>query len=212
MGYRPLFFFPAMTIAVLLAIGFFKLYGRATRPDVPTPVSATVAHFAPGVALGVPMKQSAAALRGAAWIPNVGYVGALPGNRTVAQVRLFPGAAERAKAAASEDAPVAGVEMVSVKSEDMPRAMQDLGIVFRGAPKDGCIIPVYAEAPFRRVMYWTTKNDRGGVALISDWKRQGPPRPGLVVWSMLAWAGPFKGSETLLANFDARSCLTVAGT
>jgi hypothetical protein len=28
---------------------------------------------------------------------------------------------------------------------------------------------------------------------------------------MIAWAGPFKGSETLLAKFDPRPCLQITG-
>src|SRR5256885_8734837 len=149
MAYRPLFLFPALAIAVVIAIAFFKIYGRATRPPAPVPVSATVDHFAPGVAIGSTVKASSAQLRGVSWVPKVGFVGTLPPNLQFAQVRLYVSPEERAKAVGTEDAEVESVELVSAKSEEMSRVMSDLTIVFRTAPKDGCITPVYEDAPVR---------------------------------------------------------------
>jgi len=105
---------------------------------------------------------------------------------------------------------VESVELVSVRGDAIPNTMLDLGIAFRGSPKDGCIIPGADDMPYRRVQYWTTPGDRGGVALLTDWTfTPSTSTGGVAVWSMVAWAGSFKGSETLFARFDSRPCTEV---
>ena len=188
---RPFFALPALGIAVVLAVAFFKIYGHFTRPAVPLPVSATVAHFAPGVAIGSTMQASKKKLSDVRWIQHLGYVGALE-DHDFALVRLAPPADARDKARGDDRALVESVEMVSVKGGALPNTMADLGIVFRSSPKDGCIIPSTDDMPYRRVQYWTTVSDHGGVALVTDWTFT--PKTltgGVAVWSMIAWAGPF---------------------
>ena len=203
---RPFFALPALGIAVVLAVAFFKIYGHFTRPAVPLPVSATVAHFAPGVAIGSTLQASKKKLTDVRWIQHLGYVGALQAQ-DFALVRLAPPADARHKARGDDRALVESVELVSVKGGALPNTMADLGIVFRSSPKDGCIIPSTDDMPYRRVQYWTTPSDHGGVALVTDWTFTAKTLTGgVAVWSMIAWAGPFKGSETLLAKFDPRSC------
>jgi hypothetical protein len=213
MGYRPLFMFPALAVAFGGVLLFFNLRGRATRPDVPVLVSSTVEHFAPGVTLGSSVKASSAQLRGVTWVPDVGYVGTIAKGREFEQVRMFLRADERAKPRATEDALIESVELVSTKTDQYVKGkvLSDLGIHFRGPAKEGCIMPVYEDAPYRQVYYWTTREDRGGVAYLQDWTVRQSRHPGLVVWSIIAWSGPFKGTETLLANFEKRKCLDVAG-
>ena len=209
---RPFFMFGVAGIAILLAVVFFRIYGRFTRPDVPLQVSATVAHFAPGVAIGSTMQTSKKKLYDPRWIQHLGFVGEI-GGPDFALVRLAPAGDARHRAKGDDRAIVESVEMVSVRGDAMPNTMMDLGIVFRGSPKDGCIIPTLDGMPYRRVQYWTTPSDRGGVALVTDWTfTPSTSTAGVAVWSMVAWAGPFKGSETLLARFDSRSCLEIVGT
>jgi len=211
---RPFFALPAfaIAIAIALAVVFFKIYGHFTRPAVPLPVSATVDHFAPGVAIGSTMQASKKKLDDVHWIQHLGYVGALRG-RDFALIRLAPAADARHKVRGDERALVESVELVSVKGDRLPTTMSDLGIVFRSSPKDGCIIPGREDMPYRRVQYWTTPSDHGGVALVTDWTfTPQTSTAGVAVWSMVAWAGPFKGTETLLAKFDSRSCLEIVGT
>ena len=201
---------PVLGIAVLLAAGFFIIYGRVTRPDVPLQVSATVEHFAPGVAIGSTLKESRKKVFDARWIQDLGFVGEI-NSPDFALIRLAPPADARHKPNADDRAVVESVELVSVRGGSMPNTMSDLGIVFRTSPKDGCIIPGSDNMPYRRVQYWTTPKDRGGVALVTDWTfTPATSTAGVAVWSMVAWAGPFKGSETLLARFDSRSCLEIA--
>jgi hypothetical protein len=209
---RPFFLFPALGIALALAVVLFKFYGRLTRPDVPLPVSATVEHFAPGVVIGGTLKASTKKLYDVRWIPHLGFVGAT-GSPDFVLVRLAPAAETRHKSKGDDRALVESVELVSVRGDALGNTMSDLGIVFRSGPKDGCIIPGTDDMPYRRVQYWTTPSDRGGVALVTDWTfTPATSTAGVAVWSMVAWAGPFKGSETLLARFDSRSCLAITGT
>jgi hypothetical protein len=203
---------PVFGVAILLVVAFFMIYGRATRPDVPLQVSATVDHFAPGVAIGSSVKESRKKLYDVRWVQHLGFVGTLD-RPEFALIRLTPSAEARQKANGDERARVESVEMVSVRGDALPNTMSDLGIVFRSSPKDGCIIPGTDDMPYRRVQYWTTSRDRGGVALVTDWTfTSSTSTAGVAVWSMVAWAGPFKGSETLLARFDSRSCLEIVGT
>ena len=210
---RPFFFFPVLAIAVVVAILFFKVYGTVSRPDVPLPVSATIDHFSPGLAVAKPAKESLRALIGARWVRDVGYVGAISGDR-FAQARLYVESGERSRATGRDRAVVEAVELVSVSGKDMAGVMSDLGIAFRGVPKDGCLVPADDAMPYRRVQYWTTRADRGGVAILSEWstKDRATPGQGVAVWSLYAWAGPFQGTRTLRARFDPRTCLDLVGT
>jgi hypothetical protein len=201
---------PVLGIGVVLAIVFFKVYGVFSRPAVPLQVSATIDHFAPGVAIGSTLKESRKKLSEAHWVQHLGFVGGI-NSHEFTLVRLAPAAESRQKRNADDGALVESVEMVSVRGDVISNTMVDLGIVFRSAPKDGCIIPTTDAMPYRRVQYWTTPSDRGGVALVTDWTfTPSTSTAGVNVWSMVAWAGPFKGTETLLARFDSRSCLEIA--
>ena len=203
---------PVLAIAIGAAVIFFKIYGHFTRPDVPLPVSATIEHFAPGVAIGSTLAASKKKVFDPRWIQELGFVGEV-NSREFSLIRLAPGGEARHKARGNDGALVESVELVSVKGDAFPNTMADLGIVFRSSPKDGCIIPSTEDMPYRRVQYWTTLSDHGGVALVSDWTfTPSTSTAGVAVWSMVAWAGPFKGSETLLAKFDARSCMDIVGT
>jgi hypothetical protein len=208
---RPSFLVSVIAIAVVLAVAFFKVYGYFSRPDVPLQVSATVDHYAHGVVIGSTLKESRKNLSDAHWVQHLGFVGEINSNREFALIRLAPAAPSRNKRNADDRALVQSVEMISQRGDAMPTTMVDLGIVFRSSPKDGCIIPGSESMPYRRVQYWTTPKDRGGVAVVTDWTfTPSTSTAGVAVWSLVAWAGPFKGSETLLAKFDSRSCLEIA--
>jgi len=204
-------FFLGAVLAIAVAVVFFMIYGRVTRPDVPLQVSATVENFAPGVAIGTSVKASKAKLGDVRWIQHLGFVGVLD-RHEFALIRLAPAADARHKVYGDDRALVESVELVSVNGDAISTTMVDLGIVFRSSPKDGCIIPGTDAMPYRRVQYWTTPSDRGGVAIVTDWTfTPSTSTAGVNVWSMIAWAGSFKGSETLLAKFDSRSCLAIVG-
>jgi len=201
--------FPVIGIVLIIAVVFFVVRKRTHRVDVPLQVSETVSHFAPGVAIGSSVKQSTGKLAGVQWVPRVGYVGSLPEASGFVQIRLYPDAATRSKAGGDQEAPVREVEFVSTSSEELTKRMLEMGIVWRGImPKEGCITSLTVEdPPQRRVQYWTTRSDRGGIALVTDWDLRPNQKPGPVVWSMVTWAGPFQGAQHLHAAFEPRSCL-----
>jgi hypothetical protein len=125
------------------------------------------------------------------------------------QARLYPDAATRANPVGDVNAPVQQVEYVSTSSMGMAKMMMDLAIVFHNNnPREGCITSISVEdPPQRRVQYWVTPSDKGGVALVSDWDLRPNQKPGPVVWSIIAWAGPFQGAPQLHAGFENRSCI-----
>jgi hypothetical protein len=61
------------------------------------------------------------------------------------------------------------------------------------------------------VQYWVTRRDLGGVAVITRWGGDTATSGGVNTWSLVAWAGPFKGSETLTAPFDPHACSETTG-
>ncbi|HET9423954.1 MAG TPA: hypothetical protein VFO55_01175 [Gemmatimonadaceae bacterium] len=187
---------------LVVAVGSFVKRGRG--PAVPLAVSATVDHFAKGLVLGEPISMSAAKVAGARWQPNAGYVGSAPGA-AFTQAVLLPSLEERAKATPNGKARLQAIELTAAGSHNMVNTLSDLAIAFRGVPKQGCISLSNGES--RLVQYWIGQQDAGGVAVISDMgNMQGDTARATGAWSLFAWAGPFKGSETLAAAFDARPC------
>src|SRR6185503_4247570 len=145
-------------------------------------------------------------------VRNAGFVGAMMNDRGFTHARVIPSPDERAKPVGDTKARVAAVELVAERSDSIAPVMFDLGIAFRGSPKDGCIMPSADGMPHRRVQYWVTPQDKGGVALLTDWTLGETTAPSqVVVWSILLWSGRFEGGKTLMANFDPRSCMEVAG-
>lgn len=206
---RPFFMFPVIGIVLIIVIVFFVVRKRTHKVDVPLQVSETVSHFAPGVAIGSTVKQSSEKLSGMSWVPRVGYVAALPEASGFQQIRLYPDAKTRQTPGGDVKAPVREVEFVSTSSDELTKRMMEMGIVWRGImPKEGCITSLTVEdPPQRRVQYWTTRSDNGGIALVTDWDLRPNQKPGPVVWSMMTWAGPFQGAQHLHAAFEPRACL-----
>ena len=82
---------------------------------------------------------------------------------------------------------------------------------FRRLPRDGCI-RLSTEGQFREVHFWTTPNERGGVALITDFVADPRERrPGPTITNVLAFTGKFDGGRTLRANYTDMQCTQLAG-
>lgn len=189
------------------AVFYLGTMKRTTKPEVPRAVSATLEHFAPGTAIGSTVAENARSLRTVRWTPNVGHTGPLKSDRGFTHARLLVDPKDMGRPNGDDNARVWAVELIGERSDEIPTVMVDLGIAFRGSPKDGCILPSVDGMPPRRVQYWSSRNDQGGVALITDWgegRHKGPSK--VVVWSIFAWAGPFQGSSTLYSNYDPRLC------
>ena len=212
---------PAFIVGTGLAIGFFKFYGVVTRPDVPTPIAVVVGQFAPGVEIGAKVHDVRRAVGSMTYVPHLGFVG-IPGERETnlpdngkvrfAQVRLLVD--EEARLHLKLDprkARIDAVEIVSVQdgaAREIGNAMQ---FAFRKAPHMGCLSAATDDAGYRDVQLWTTMNERGGVALISDFGETGNARyPGLMITSVIAFTGKFDGSRTLRGNYSDSACDTLA--
>jgi hypothetical protein len=162
---RPFFFFPAAIIGIGLAIVFFKVYGRLTKPDVPVPVAETLTSYAPGIALGMKIKD-VKGLGELTWVRHVGYVSNTPRAGWV-QTRLLPAPEIADRETGDPEAKIVAVELVSTKeplsSYQIPGKMP-----YRSGPIAGCVFSHRPGLePLRKVEVWRTKNDEGGVAIIS---------------------------------------------
>ncbi|HEX6049666.1 MAG TPA: hypothetical protein VFZ21_10360 [Gemmatimonadaceae bacterium] len=65
---------------------------------------------------------------------------------------------------------------------------------------------------YREVRYWQTPLRFGGIALTNDYGgKRSVARPGMVVTGLLAFAGRFRGGETMRGNYSPQPCAALAG-
>jgi len=231
---RPFFFFPALAIGVALAIVFFKVYGQATQPDVPTPVANTLHYFAPGVELNKPVKD-AKGIGELTWVRHVGFVSNLPRGGFV-QTRLLVSHEEAEKEVGDRNAIVEAVEIVS-NTNEMQGLMTEAQMSIRKQPRYGCVFSG-GTLGNRAVMFYLTPKDLGGFAFIDGLSKTdtlaereetrarmarmkaaaesgyyrteyAKSPPVFKVWSMIVWNGKFDGARTLRAKFEERPCSMV---
>jgi hypothetical protein len=212
---------PATLVGIAIAIIFFKIYGLFTRPAVPAPVAFVVSKFAPGVEIGAKVSDAKRAVAAMTYVPHLGFVG-LPGGTGVnlpgagyasfVQVRLLLDEATRINPHPDPaKSRIDAVEIVSADALAYNDISEALVMLFRRAPRDGCI-RTGAEDKFREVHFWTTPNERGGVALITDFKPNPRERtPGPMLTNVIAFTGNFDGGRTLRANYTDMQCTQLAG-
>lgn len=210
---------PAFIVGTGLAIGFFKIYGVVTRPDVPTPVAVVVGQFAPGVEIGARVDEVRRAVGHMTYVPHLGFVG-VPGEREYnlpnegkvrfTQVRLLVDEEARLKPKLDpHKARVEAVEVVSVEDGAAREIGNALMFAFRRGPRLGCLSAATDAGGYRQVQVWTTPNERGGIALISDVGANGTSRyPGLMITSVIAFTGKFEGGRTLRGIYSDSACET----
>jgi hypothetical protein len=208
-----------MVFGVALAIAFFKLYGLITRPSVPRPVAVVVSQFAPGVEIGATVAEARHGVAAMSYVPHLGFIGVpdshgpnLPNGRTVdfAQVRLFVDEASRVRP--RPDPAKTRVDAVEVVTSD-PGAAGDVAEavlrLFNRIPRGGCLRTSDPER-VRDVQLWTTPNERGGVAIISDHPVAGKgASAGVTMTNVIAFTGQFQGGRTLRGDYTDASCFQV---
>jgi hypothetical protein len=150
------------------------------------------------------------------WTPHVGFVAAVPahvvnlpggGGLSFPQIRLVLNAKARSGAKPPlEKARIEAVEFVTSESGAYSDLASGLTMVFRTVPRTGCLrLP--EEGGFREVHYWMTRQQQGGVALISDYAgTSSDAYSGVNLVSVIAFTGEFRGGQTLRANFAEGSC------
>lgn len=199
--------FQTVGIAASVAMVFFVVYGWLTRPAVPTPIAAILRAYAPGVTLGDRADASLPAMREVSWVRGLGWIGAPAASGAFDQIQLLPAVGRASGNADAKRMVITSVHLLShaATSQD---ALIRIVSVLRRPPMQGCLTPSDADLPHRQVQYWTTPNDRGGAALVSDWSVASPAggigQP--EVWSLVLWTGPFEGSTTLHASFVRGHC------
>jgi hypothetical protein len=189
----------------LLACASIVACAQPEPPAVHRAVSATIEHFAPGLAIGQTLAQSAAVLGNDRWVQHAGLVGIAP-RKTFAQARVYPDSAARAGARMNPEALVHAVELANDGSTDRVGVMSDLAIAFRGVPKQGCLVPVEPEGLFRSVTYWVAPGDAGGAAILEEWGDKAIASHQKVLWSLFVWGGPLRNTETFLGAFEPGFC------
>lgn len=201
---RPLIRNILVALVLIVAIGAI-VKRKNDRKRVALAVSATVDHFAKGLVLGEPLPVGAKKLGAAGWRQHVGFVGPAPGGGFV-QAILFPSLKDRAKILAPAEGKIEAVELTAATGSNLTQTLSDLSIAFRGVPKQGCIRQ--RNGDYRLVQYWLGRDDGGGVAVITDMGDMSGSDTTRATgsWSLFAWAGPFKGAETLSAAFEPAAC------
>jgi len=207
---------PAFCLGIAFAVLFFKLYGVMTRPEVPQAVSFVVDQFAPGVKIGARVAETRRSVAGLTYVPHLGFVG-LPGIRgsnlpdggvvSFAQVRLLLDEKTRSEPNPDQDrARIDAVEVVTAEEGAYNRLNTALAQLFRKPPLQGCLL-TSESGNYREVYFWVTQSERGGVALITDFRRNPTSRyPGMAMTSVIAFRGVFAGSETLRGKFSDATC------
>ena len=201
--------------AFIILVLFGKVYMAATRPVAPLPVSKTLEYYAPGLEIGKPVASTRSAVRDLRFVAHLGFVGTNTrrgeGSGLFSQVRLLLSPEWRSKSAkAAEKAPIDAVELVTAQPYMSSILFPQLTGTFLTKPRVGCI-RTSAPDRLREVRVWTTKNDMGGAAVISDWDpRPKAPRTGetvgQVVVNLILYGGKFDGSRTLRANYLPFDC------
>jgi hypothetical protein len=193
-------------IAAVMLAGIGACGGDAVGYDTHPVVDATVAHFAPGVQLGAGIERISVHLPARRWIDHLGAV-TRSTHPVFEQVRFYTDADVRERGGIDGTAPLRAIELVSIRPLDRERTMSQVSIAFDGAqPSEGCIAWPERDRPLRSVSYWVAPDSAGGIAFVTDWMHQPAALIDSVLWSMWAWSGPFRGSETLLAPFSASAC------
>lgn len=198
--------------AVVIAVLVGKLYMGLTRPDVPVPVAAMLARYAPGVMIGDDVAEAKQHLTNVRFVSHLGFVGELPdtgaaaSSTTRTQVRLLLDPKSRRRAARrAEGAHVDAVELVFASGVSYFGGIYEMERM--GPPTGTGCVKLESPGNFREVQYWETPNKRAGVAIVTDYARNADkPHPDLYVSNAIFFLGPFDGGKTLRANYEPRSC------
>ena len=171
--------------------------------------------------IGARVSDARRAVAAMSYVPHLGFVGLpgqdngpnMPGGFSVnfVQVRLLLDQPTRSNMQADPaHSRIDAVEVVTAEASAYNDISQALVMLFRRIPRDGCL-RTSIEGRFRDVHLWTTPNERGGVALISDFAASPTARtPGPMLTSVLAFTGKFEGGRTLRGTYTEASCTQIA--
>jgi hypothetical protein len=102
------------------------------------------------------------------------------------------------------------VEVVTGETDAAAQLSSAFVATFHRIPRNGCI-RTSEEGRLREVHVWMTPNERGGVAVITDFGGSPEARTNApVMTSVLAFTGKFDGGRTLRANYSDATCEQIA--
>lgn len=208
-----LFSFPAMLLGAALAIVFFFVYGRLTKPAVPTQLQHLVDQFVSGAEVGATVKSLRPKVKGTLrFVPHLGYVANVASAPSALgegpQLWLLLDEKDREKrdpAGARVDA----VEIVSGARLAYETFSGNAMYLFNKSPERGCLV-MDRPGTFRHVSHWAAPRDRGGVVVMTDDVEDGGEvSAGAKVSALLLYAGKFEGSKTLRGTYTPSPCKLV---
>lgn len=201
---------PAALLGIAIAILFFVVYGRLTRPSVARPVQFVIDQFAFGVQIGGKVSFVRAKIPGRwQFVPHLGYIANVgapqSGVPKRSQLWLLLNARDREKRD-PQSARVDAVEVVSAEPMTYETLTGNIMYAFDKAPVKGCL-SMARPGSFRHVLHWAAANDRGGIVVMTDdVEDAGRSSRGTPVTTMLAYAGKFDSSRTLRGQFIPSPC------
>ena len=168
-------------------------------------------YTGPAVAVGASVREIRASL-GAPFefVPHLGYVAHVGDSTGVSELRLLLPPGKRAGRPNDADRPDA-VEILTTSDGAFNTLAVEVSASFRDPPREGCLT-MSQPGTYREVRYWQTPLRFGGIALTTDYgDNRSVARPGTVVTGLLAFAGRFKGGETMRGSFSPQRCAVLAG-
>jgi hypothetical protein len=167
-------------------------------------------YTGPTVAVGAPVREMRAAL-GVAFdfAPGLGYVTHLSDSTGVSELRLLLPTGQRTRVPGSDDR-AAAVEILTTSRDAFSTLVVEVSAFFRDPPHEGCL-RMTRPGEYREVRYWEAPLRRGGIAITNGFGGSASAsrhEPDLV--GLLAFAGRFRGSETMRGDYVPQPCATAS--
>ena len=173
-----------------------RVLQKYTGPAVA--VGATVGEMR--ITLGVPFE----------FVPRLGYVAHVGDSTGTSELRLLLPRRASAIVPHDDDRPDA-VEILTTSRDAFTTVAEEVSSFFREPPREGCLT-MPEPGNYREVRYWQTPLRFGGVALTNDYGgNRTLPETSKVVVGLMAFAGRFKGGETLRGNYSPKTCAVLTG-
>ena len=201
-----------LAILLLSAVSATLAYLWASPAAAPARVQRILQKYTgPAVAVGASVREMRTSLGTPfEFVPHFGYVAHVGDSTGVSELRLLLPRGKRAGRPNDADRPDA-VEILTTSDGAFNTLAIEVSAAFRDPPREGCLT-MSQPGTYREVRYWQTPLHFGGIALTNDYGgNESVVRPGMVVTGLLAFAGRFKGGETMRGNYSPRPCAVLAG-
>jgi hypothetical protein len=168
-------------------------------------------YTGPAVAVGASVREVRTSLGVPfEFVPHLGYVAHVGDSTGVSELRLLLPRGARTGPRDDDDRPDA-VEILTTSDDAFNTLAVEISSFFREPPTEGCLTTMQP-GNYREVRYWMAPRRNGGIALTNDYGgNRVVAHRGMVVTGLLAFAGPFRGGETMRGNYSPQPCAVVTG-